>query len=152
MAHRRRTWRIAVLLASLGLGACHDRSTSPGERGAAKPVDVTSVIAGCRDLGECNRLCAAQQAPACVSAGRLYEFGHGVPADPARAFPLYVEACDLKFAGGCYNAAVLLEAGKGVDKDPVRARALYGKVCAMGSQTSCERARALGVPGKHETS
>ena len=144
----RGSWPTAIFCAALGLGACRNRSPAPSASGANKPVDVASVIAGCKDLTECNRKCGERDPHACVSAGRLYEFGHGVPADPARAFGLYVQACDQDFAGGCYNAAVLLEAGKGVPADRVRARDLYAKVCAMGSQTSCDRARALDEQGK----
>ncbi|HEX7481372.1 MAG TPA: tetratricopeptide repeat protein [Polyangiales bacterium] len=106
------------------------------------------MIAGCDDVEECNRQCAAQQPTACVTAGHLYEFGRGVPADISRAFQLYIQACNLKFAGGCYNAAVLLDTGKGVDKDTRRAHELYAKVCAMGSKTACARATDLSEPGK----
>ncbi len=149
MSYRHPT-RIALLLGALSVGACRGHDPSDAARAATKPIDVASMIAGCKDLDECTRQCEVQQPNACVSAGRLYEFGHGVAADPSRAFQLYAQACDWKFAGGCYNAAVLLEAGKGVAKDLERARELYGKVCAMGSQTACERAKTLGAPASHQ--
>jgi TPR repeat protein len=128
------------------LGACR-RDTSSSSSGAEKPIDVASIIAGCSDLEGCDRQCAEANPNACVSAGRLYEFGHGVTVDPTRAFRLYERACDLKSAGGCYNAAVLLESGKGVDRDLAAARQLYARVCEMGSKTSCEHARRLGDGG-----
>jgi TPR repeat protein len=133
----------AVLLFVLGLGACDQRNLSSSNGMADKPIDVASTVAGCADLEDCNRQCAGQRANACVSAGRLYDFGRGVAADPARAFRLYEQACDLSYAGGCYNAAILLETAKGVGRDLDRARRLYRKVCDMGSKTSCERAAAL---------
>jgi TPR repeat protein len=140
--------RVLVLLVALRLGACRDRDVSSHASGAEKPIEVASVISGCKDLDDCNRQCEQKYANACVSAGRLYEFGREVATDTARAFRLYEQACDLKSAGGCYNAAVLLEAGKGIERDSVRAHQLYAKVCEMGSKTSCERARALGDHGK----
>lgn len=140
--------RILVLLAAMALGACRATEASPQGKGVDKPIDVASVIAGCTELEDCNRQCAEKSASSCVSAGRLYEFGHGVAADPARAFRLYEQACDSKYAGGCYNAAVLLESGKGVERELGRARQLYAKVCEMGSKTSCERARTLGEGAK----
>ena len=143
-----RTPRIIALLGALGLGACGAPSASSRNGSAARPVDVASTIAGCSTLDDCVRQCAEKRATGCVSAGRLYEFGHGVTADPSRAFPLYEEACELKYAGGCYNAAVLLEAGKGVERDQARAHGLFAKVCQMGSNTACAQAQALGEDGK----
>jgi TPR repeat protein len=143
-----RTLRLLALLAALGFGACRTNEASRHGDGANKPINVASTIAGCENLDDCTRKCSDKSPNSCVSAGRLYEFGHGVPADPSRAFGLYQQACDLKYAGGCYNAAVLLEAGKGVEADPVRARELYAQVCQMGSTTSCDQARRLGSDGK----
>jgi uncharacterized protein len=104
-------------------------------------------MTACQNLEECDQQCSAGQPAACVSAGRLYEYGHGVVADPARAYRLYNRACALGYAGGCYNAAVLLEAGRGISRDLRRARELYAKVCQMGSNTACDRAEALGHDG-----
>jgi hypothetical protein len=149
----RRLGRAPALLAGLvlaGLPGCRGREEPPAPPAgaSAQPIDVTSTIAGCDKLDDCDRLCAESGTPGtCVWAGRLYEFGHGVDPDPSRAFRLYEQACASELAGGCYNAAVLLEAGKGVARDPARARRLYAKVCAMGSTTSCERARAVREGG-----
>ena len=143
-----RTLRLLALLSALGIGACRTAEASPHGGRADKPINVASTIAGCENLDDCTRKCSDKNPNSCVSAGRLYEFGHGVAADPARAFQLYEQACDFKYAGGCYNAAVLLEAGKGVAADPVRARELYAQVCQMGSTTSCEQARRLGSDSK----
>jgi TPR repeat protein len=138
--------RRALVLAMFGLGSC-SRTASPNPRAEANSVDVSSVVAGCAKLEDCQQECSQNNAASCVSAGRLYEFGHGVPPDPTRAFELYAKACDADYAGGCYNAAVLLAAGKGVEQDLARAKQLYGKVCRMGSKTSCERAVTLRVGG-----
>jgi hypothetical protein len=139
-----RILRAVAVLATFGVGACQSHDASHDANGAATPLNVASVVAGCTDLDDCNRQCTEQDPNACVSAGHSYEFGHGVPADPARAFQLYEQACDWKFATGCYNAAVLLEAGKGVVKDAARARQLYAQVCALGAKTACEHAGKLG--------
>ena len=135
-----RTLRVLAVLAALGLGACDKAKGSSHDSSSVKPLEVASIIAGCTTLDDCNRQCTEKTPSACVSAGRLYEFGHSVPPDPAHAFQLYQQACTWKYAGGCYNAAVLLEAGKGVEKDLARARELYAQVCQMGSKTSCGRA------------
>ena len=137
------TLRVLALLAAVGLGGCRRGNTSSQDSSTAKPLEVATIIAGCRTLDDCNRQCTEKTPSACVSAGRLYEFGHSVPSDPAHAFQLYEQACDWKYAGGCYNAAVLLEAGKGAEKDLKRARELYAQVCQMGSKTSCGRADTI---------
>ncbi len=136
-----------ALLAALRFGACHGSPTTPPGQVDPKPLDVAALAANCDGLEDCNDRCSMASPASCVSAGRLYEFAHGVPADPTRAFQLYERACEWKYGGGCYNEAVLLEAGKGVAKDLTRARELYAKVCTMGSQTSCAHARALGDKG-----
>jgi hypothetical protein len=143
-----RIGRVLALFVTLQLSACRDRDVSSHANGPEKPIDVASVIAGCKDLDDCNRRCEEKIASTCVSAGRLYEFGRGVETDPSRAFRLYERACDWNDAGGCYSAAVLLEAGKGIERDSVRAHQLYARVCEMGSKTSCERARTLGDRSK----
>jgi TPR repeat protein len=134
----------AVALVMFGIGACQNHDGSPDANSAAKPINVATVASGCTDLEDCNRRCTEQNPNACVSAGHSYEFGHGVAADPPRAFQLYEQACDWKYPTGCYNAAVLLESGKGVEKDAARARQLYAQVCAAGSKTACDHAGKLG--------
>ena len=140
----RRAFLVAALSAALFWVWRREHPSVPQEaRGSDKPINVASVVAGCTELADCDQACAKGQAQACVTAGRLYEFGHDVAADPARAYALYQKACELKYAGGCYNAAFLLAAGKGVAKDPSRARELYARVCEMGSKTACEKAVAV---------
>ncbi len=125
-----------VIIMLVGLEACRGAGSGPVQH--RESVVVTPQALACRDLWECERQCP--DAPeACVAAGRLYEFGHGVDKDPARAFRFYQQACALSSAVGCYNTAVLLEAGRGVARDPKRAGELYAKVCAQGSRTACER-------------
>ncbi len=136
-------WLFCLLL--LFIGCRRGSSTAPDASG--KPIDVASAITGCQNIQECDQQCSSGQPAACVSAGRLYEYGRGVVADPARAYGLYDRACALGYAGGCYNAALLLEAGRGISRDTSRARELYAKVCQMGSNTACDRAQALGHDG-----
>ena len=135
--------RILARLAALGLAACRARDASPQSSSAGQPLEVASIIAGCKTLDDCNKQCTEKTPAACVSAGRLYEFGHSVPADPSTAFQLYERACDWKYAGGCYAAAVLLESGKGVERDLKRASELYAQVCQLGTKTSCGRASTV---------
>jgi TPR repeat protein len=151
MAGRFRGWRRVSLYCGclvLCLTGCRRTNRSaPSPDGSEKPLDVVSAIASCDTLAECDRQCSSGRPAACVAAGRLYEYGRGVAADPARAYRLYDRSCELGYAGGCYNAALLLESGRGVAKDVDRARELYSKVCQMGSNTACERAEALGAAG-----
>ena len=134
------------LICCVCLASCRRSSSSAPDAGS-RAIDVNPTLAACKDVQECNEQCSSAQPASCVAAARLYEYGHGVAADPARAFRLYDRACELGYVGGCYNAAVLLEAGRGVSKDLRRARELYVKVCEMGSNTACDRAEALAVDG-----
>jgi len=127
-----------VLLICFSAGCHRDR-----ERAKEQPIDVTALVPQCASVAECEAQCASDRPASCVAAGRLYEYGRGVPADAARAYRLYAQACDKGYAGGCYNAALSLEAGKGVARDPDKARALYQKVCEMGSKTACARAEEV---------
>ena len=72
-----------ALLVALGLGACRNRDAPSRASGAEKPIDVASLVAGCDDLAGCDRLCTEKNPNACISSGRMYEFGHGV-SHPAR--------------------------------------------------------------------
>ena len=139
-------WCVCGLLSLTGCRRSSGSASAPD--GSEKPLDVASAIAGCRALEECDQECSSGRPAACVSAGRLYEYGRGIAADPARAYRLYDRSCELGYAGGCYNAAVLLESGRGVPKNTDRARELYAKVCQMGSNTACERAEALSNGGR----
>lgn len=140
---------LGIGLACVLAGCSRSSDSSSPPNGPPRPVDVASTVAGCQALEECDQKCSSGQAAACVSAGRLYEYGRGVAADPARAYSLYDRSCALGYPGGCYNAAVLLESGRGVSKDLQRARQLYEKVCEMGSKTACERGEELsGVGGR----
>ncbi len=138
---------ILILLFGLfGLFGC--QRSAPLEP-AEKAVNVSSVIEPCHTLEACEQQCSAGQPAACVAAGRIYEFGHGVTPDAARAFKAYERSCSLGYAGGCYNVAVLLESGLGTTKDTARARDLYARVCKLGGTSACAHAEALvgGGPG-----
>jgi TPR repeat protein len=114
---------------------------------SGRAIDVAAVVAACKTSEDCDRECSAGIPASCVAAGRLYEYGHGVPVDPSRAFRLYEQACAQGYAGGCYNAAILLEYGRGVSKNLARARELYTNVCNAGGSSACDRAAAIRPDG-----
>jgi TPR repeat protein len=125
------------------LFGCHraeGRSRPPQE-----PLNVTVGAPTCADVAACERACRTGTAGACVEAGRLYEYGHVGPRDPARAFLFYESSCDLGDASGCFSAAILLELGRGVPRNARQAAALYQRVCHMGSRTGCTRAEELSA-------
>ena len=89
-----------------------------------------------------SRACALKEANGCLSAGRMYEFAHGVAKDEKRAESFYDQACSIGFTAGCYNDAIMLENGRGVAKDLARAAVLYDRACNAGSKTACESAKS----------
>jgi TPR repeat protein len=133
-----RSWRVCLFLILIGCHHGSEPASKAGER-----IDVTSQLAGCAGLVDCEGKCSAGLANACVEAGRLHEFGHAGARDPGRAYLFYDRACQLGFSGGCFNLAVLLESGKAVAKDTRRAAELYAQVCRAGAKTACARAEAL---------
>jgi TPR repeat protein len=134
--NRRCLW---LLFALLGCDSKQQPAAAPG------PLVVASGFISCADAAECEHACASGYAGACNEAGRLYEYGHAGPRDPARAFPFYERSCALGNAAGCYSAAISLELGRGAAKDPRRAASLYLEVCRMGSKTGCRRAEDLSA-------
>jgi TPR repeat protein len=132
--------RARLLCLSLLLG-CHRSGDHPPR--PSEPIKVAAGLPSCADVADCERACRTGVSGACVEAGRLYEYGHAGPRDPARAFSLYERSCTLGDASGCFNAAILLEIGRGTSKDPRRAAALYERVCRMGASPGCKRAEDL---------
>jgi TPR repeat protein len=82
-------------------------------------------------------------APACVFAGQMNEYAHGVPKNEAAAGGFYEKACDLGWAAGCYNLAILSEKGHGVPQDRPKAAKLYGIACRAGAKQACEKETEL---------
>ncbi len=82
-------------------------------------------------------------APACVFAGQMHEYAHGVPKDEPAAAGFYGTACKLGWAAGCYNLAILSESGRGVPTDPARAADLYDVACKAGAARACDKAKEL---------
>jgi TPR repeat protein len=134
---------LLLLLLSCHRPAPPKAQDSPLPASTQDPVRVASVLTSCRSLQDCVEECSKGHPAACLEAGRLYEYGHGAPADTARAYQAYDRSCTLGYAGGCYNAALLLESGHGVQKDVVRAQKLYAAVCELGGRTACARRDAL---------
>ncbi len=130
------------LLIALALVACR-RAPRDAAPARAEPLNVAALVAGCEGESDCAARCQEGNGGACVELGRLYEFGHVGPRDPARAYPYYERACTLGSASGCYNQALLLETGKGITADRKRAVELYRRVCEMGAKTGCVRAEEL---------
>jgi TPR repeat protein len=83
---------------------------------------------------------------ACVFAGQMHEFAHGVPKDDAKAARLYERACDLYWAPGCYNLAIMYERGTGVPADRAKAGDLYQSACTAGAAQACDKAREMHAP------
>jgi TPR repeat protein len=81
--------------------------------------------------------------PACVFAGQMHEYAHGVPKDVVKAARLYETACDAGWTAGCYNLAIMFENGRGVPLDRDRAARLYDSACSAGAKGACERAKGL---------
>jgi TPR repeat protein len=82
-------------------------------------------------------------APACVFAGQMHEYAHGVPKDVQAAAGFYGTACKLGWAAGCYNLAILSENGRGIPTDLARAADLYDVACKAGAAQACDKAKEL---------
>jgi TPR repeat protein len=104
------------------------------------------AVSGPADAGQSleslSRACDLGNGSACMFAGRLYEFAHGLDRDVGKALALYERSCSLGFQGGCYNEAVVLE-----PRNPARAAALYRQVCTAGSPIACAAASKLAMDG-----
>jgi hypothetical protein len=73
-------------------------------------------------------------APACMDLGIYYEH---VTKEPARAAPIFRQACDGGYAPACLNLGFLYSHGKGVQTDIVRAVGLYKRTCDGGIELAC---------------
>lgn len=107
--------------------ACAYEGIARMERKEAGATVVAVLERGC-DLGS---------SAACAHLAFMYATGTLVPADDARATPLYVRSCDLGDARGCYNVGLMLESGRGIVTDLQRAAAAYDEGCRGGSTTAC---------------
>lgn len=82
-----------------------------------------------RGLALAQRACDLASPRGCVALAEAYERGELVPADPARALELHVQACLGGLAEACRNAAQRLP---GPDAAQFR-----GRACAAGDASSC---------------
>lgn len=55
-------------------------------------------------VATCTASCNARDATSCTTLGTMYERGHMVAADPAKAGEMFEKGCDLGDPVGCYNA------------------------------------------------
>ena len=99
-----------------------------------------------RATGLYEHACDMRDASACLFAGQMHEFAHGVPKDDVVAARFYGRSCDLGYAAGCYNLAILFEEGHGVPKDRAKAGDLYQVACTAGAKQACDRAREMHAP------
>src|SRR5580704_5333295 len=67
------------------------------------------------------------------SLGILYEFGTGVPADPATAAQWYRKAAEQGFAPAQFSLGLLYVHGQGVPKDEARSFDLLRQAAEAGS-------------------
>jgi hypothetical protein len=84
----------------------------------------------------------AASASACSQLGHLYEIGHGVARDMAKAIELYRKACSFADAQCVLLGDVYLR-GNGVKASRSRAEELYKKACASGSADGCSALAAI---------
>jgi TPR repeat protein len=108
---------------------------------AERPAAVSAPA--CDGAHFCEQACQNGDSAACIEAGRLYEYGHAGPRDPARALRLYERSCALENGAGCYNAAINREVGRGCVRDERRAAIFYREACNLGSRGACRWADDL---------
>src|SRR5580698_3895065 len=147
-----RSTALLAVTALLALAACakgrSHAGPAPAPEAAPDPVEAfehappaASSSAGSEAFEKAFALhdaaCKGGDTAACVDLGIDYERGRGVPADPARAVPLYRQGCDAKVAAGCSNLGQLYDRGAGVPKDPLMAARLYRRACDDGSPLGC---------------
>ncbi len=81
--------------------------------------------------------CADDQAATCVSEGKRYFVGDGVPKDPFRAAQLWRRACDAGYAPGCMFLAESYRNGEGLGVNSDKAFDLYVAACELGQPVAC---------------
>ncbi|HEY8079656.1 MAG TPA: rhomboid family intramembrane serine protease [Labilithrix sp.] len=59
------------------------------------------------------------------------------PSDSARAYTIYVTACDAGNDVACTNEGVMLQTGEGVDSDEAAALELFRRTCDAGHARAC---------------
>jgi TPR repeat protein len=91
-----------------------------------------------------DRACTLGYKAACqFVAGRLKE-GKGTKKDPARAYQIYAQQCDVDSdAASCLFAGEMLEAGVGAAKDPVKAKSYKARGNALLKQMLAESAKQM---------
>lgn len=143
-----------VIKLDVGLGGCTDLSAcatacdrGQGEKCRSLAISYALGVApASKDETRATHLyergCDLGDPAACLFAGQMYEYAHGVLKDDVRATGLYQRSCDAGWSPGCYNLAVMVEAGRGVPADRNRAIALYRGACSAGARQACEKVEA----------
>src|SRR5205085_3392913 len=86
----------------------------------------------------------------CVALAGLYEAGHGVAPDAARAAELYRAACPSEPLA-CTSLARATAAGRGVTRDDKLAGSLYSQACNRGDRAGCVELAELLLDGPEAT-
>jgi TPR repeat protein len=89
------------------------------------------------DEADCNKQCAAGDAPSCANLGFMYEKGKGITANDKKAFEFYKKACDQKDLDGCTGLGVLYSKGQGVDANQKLAATIFQEACNRGNARAC---------------
>jgi TPR repeat protein len=77
--------------------------------------------------------------------GNLYDDGHGVAQDFAKARELYEKAADKGSAEAMFNLGMLYDYGYGVAQDLAKAREWYEKAADKGDASAKARLQQLPV-------
>jgi len=92
-----------------------------------------------------ERGCTGNDALGCRSLGWMYDHGHGVQADPARALQLYAKAlalyqkdCGSGDGRACTMVGVSAGEGKGSARDEKRAVEFYQRGCDLRDGLGCK--------------
>lgn len=103
-----------------------------------EPASAPQMPGACNSYDTCNSSCNAGAMSACLAVGNmLFNGTGGVQKDEARAYALFVRACEGGEAAGCSNRGWRELAGQGTSKDAARALASFERACNEQSTIGC---------------
>lgn len=115
----------------------------------ADPGKVRAFLCNAEDTSGCEKQCRLGDTSSCVNFGQaLVDGAGGVAADPARARPVFQQACDAGDAVGCNDLGYLYASAKGVARDDAKAVELYRKSCDLGAVWGCNSYAILVDQGR----